>query len=92
MQYILVLAMIALLGGADSAVADNHGRNDERNAQGRSISTDNVSRLGKALTIAQGKLEAYGWQICPSPSDALRHPKVTYARSGQGECSISADD
>ena len=92
MQYILALAMIAILAGANSAVADNDVGNDDRSAQGRSISADvaeleklgyDVSRLGKALTMAQDKLKAYGWQICVSASDRLGRPKVTYARSIQ---------
>ncbi len=92
MQYILALTMIAILGGANSAAAENRVGNDEHSAQGRSISADvaeleksgyDVGRLGKALTLAQDKLKAYGWQIGVSASDRLGRPKVTYARSTQ---------
>jgi Peptidase propeptide and YPEB domain len=42
MQTILALAMIAVFGGIGAALANDQGRNDDRAAQARAISADDM--------------------------------------------------
>ncbi len=90
MDYILALTMIVSLG-AGSAVAGDHQLNDERSARERSSSVHemktkavelgyDISRLEKALAIAQDVLKRQGWRIALSAPDRLGGLKVTFEK------------